>query len=438
MPNERLREILPLLRPRSAEPTLFTQAVFYLLCLGLAALVSLYAWRRYRLRQRHEREFLAQGEALGLDDEDLALVRRVARVRGLSHPGRLLTSSRAFDRHVGSYASGLARRDLNHPGLDHIAHLRRSLGFDQVPADQPLASTRQLERGQTLMVWEAWHEEAQHSPWLILDLDEGSLILVPLLRDDVEHEDLIEVGDELSIRFWREGDTEYRFRAVVVERDRGAGSCRLAHAHRVERMQQRDFFRIDVDFPVRLYALPEPGTGAEPGSDVADRAAEEAAVVLLDGHPMAAGDFVDADTASAEDASESRTAPPGLDLDQLASLDGQATDLSAGGMAMETPPGQILPPSRWMVDPEFTGAFPLAGVVCHLLGEEARGDRVRLKLRFEGLSGAAESEIVRQVYQHQLLEAGGRDAAGGGLPRPVPEDDSLPDVVDTESGAGPT
>jgi len=46
MPSERLRDILPLLRPRSAEPTLFTQTVFGLLCLGLATLALLYGLAR--------------------------------------------------------------------------------------------------------------------------------------------------------------------------------------------------------------------------------------------------------------------------------------------------------------------------------------------------------------------------------------------------------
>ena len=59
MNGERLREILPLLRPRSAEPTLFSQTVWYLFLSGLATLVILYLIRWFRLRRRRLREFEA-------------------------------------------------------------------------------------------------------------------------------------------------------------------------------------------------------------------------------------------------------------------------------------------------------------------------------------------------------------------------------------------
>ena len=52
-----LRDILPLLRPRSAEPTLFGQIVWYVLWIGLAALPIAYLIRWIRLRRRRQREF---------------------------------------------------------------------------------------------------------------------------------------------------------------------------------------------------------------------------------------------------------------------------------------------------------------------------------------------------------------------------------------------
>ena len=87
-----------------AEPTMFTQTVFYLLCLGLAALVSLYALRRYRLRQRQQREFRTQAQELGLQEEDMALIQRVARQRSLPLPWR---STRARER--GPQCTGCMR-----------------------------------------------------------------------------------------------------------------------------------------------------------------------------------------------------------------------------------------------------------------------------------------------------------------------------------------
>ena len=78
---------------------------------------------------------------------------------------------------------------------------------------------------------------------------------------------------------------------------------------------------------------------------------------------------------------------------------------------LQAPRTDVLRPVRWIVDPEFAGAFPLAGVICEVVDEEPAGDANTLKVRFQDLPPAVERDIVRQVYQHQLLEAGGRDAA---------------------------
>ena len=68
-------------------------------------------------------------------------------------------------------------------------------------------------------------------------------------------------------------------------------------------------------------------------------------------------------------------------------------------------------PQRWIVDPEFAGAFALGGVVCQVVGEIPEAGQLRLKVRFESLSATAERDIVRQVYQQQLLEAEGRNGS---------------------------
>ncbi len=63
---------------------------------------------------------------------------------------------------------------------------------------------------------------------------------------------------------------------------------------------------------------------------------------------------------------------------------------------------------RWLVDPDFKGSFPLAAIVCTAVGEQkGKGTSTVVKLKFEELTPAAEKDIVRQVYEHQILEVGG-------------------------------
>jgi hypothetical protein len=51
-------------------------------------------------------------------------------------------------------------------------------------------------------------------------------------------------------------------------------------------------------------------------------------------------------------------------------------------------------------------------VVCRVIGDSRQGDHAALKLKFDELPTTVESEIVRQVFQYQLLEGGGIHPAG--------------------------
>ena len=183
--NDKLREMLPFLRPRSAEPTLFSQTVFYLMWTGLALLVVLYLLRSYRQRRRRVTDFCDLGMEVGLNDEQIQFILKIGREQRMKNPRNLLTSARFFDRHVGGYATTLASQDLHHPILEQIAEVRSALGFDDLPVDQALSSTRQVERGQTLMVCEDEGEDSERfSPWVVVERDEAVLSVVPLLEGD--------------------------------------------------------------------------------------------------------------------------------------------------------------------------------------------------------------------------------------------------------------
>ena len=163
--NDRLRDILPYLRLRHGEPTLFSQTAWALLWIGLAVLVALYIRGRLQQRRRRRREFRDLGLDLGLNDGELRLAMSVAHRDHMKRPHLLLTSVSVFERHVGAYASHLASSDLHHPVLKRIRQLRTALGFDITAADRALTSSRQLEKGQMLMISAGGEEgHGQFSP----------------------------------------------------------------------------------------------------------------------------------------------------------------------------------------------------------------------------------------------------------------------------------
>lgn len=419
--NDRIREILPLLRPRSAEPTLFIQTVFYLLLIGLVLIVVLYLTRRYRQHRVQENLFAELGRELGLKSGQIDFLRIVSHRLHLKNPRRLLSSASFFERHVGEHATDLANKDLNHRDLERIADIRQVLGFDEIPIAQTLTSTRQIEKGQTLLVWETHAHKEGFAPWVLVDRDEASLTITPLLREreDATPSDL-KKGGEISIKFWRDGDTEYRFDSRIIKLGEESAFI-LRHSGEVERLQQRDFVRVNVHFPIALYELePDPTTSEQESGPVVQAQAavtmldsdagddEDASVEAFDDGWRAPADASDDDADAADTAEQAASSATGR-AKARHPVQGQAVNISAGGMGVLFDESLPANSRRWMVDPDFKGSsVPLAGIVCTAVGEQkGRGTSTIVKLRFEELSSAVEKDIVRQVYEHQILEVGG-------------------------------
>lgn len=407
--DSQLRDILPLLRPRSAEPTLFSQVVWYLLWSGVALLLALYVTRWISHRRRRAKEFNTQAAAMGLSARQTALLYKIARSQRMQSPPRLLTSARVFDRQAGAYADGLAARDRQHPELAAIGQVRSDLSFDDLDLDQSLSSTRQMDRGQTVMIWaeDGPHGTEGFVPWLVLERDEAALTLAPVLRTGEEPETQFRRGEEITGRFWREGDTEYRFVTEILRKGRSEHALDVRHAT-VERMQHRDFYRIDVDFPADFLVLPAVDDQKNADTDVMS----EAAIELLDQDQQQAAD------------------EPEVEVDRFASatrVRGRVVNLSAGGLAIDvSADGPAAEEgSLWIVSPTFEGQFALAELTCVPVSTEpAPGGERRIKMRFEELPRAAEKDIVRGVYEHQLQAAGGRGTTPTQLPST--DEDDLP------------
>lgn len=375
MNNDALRDYLPYLRPRSAEADALAIAVLVLIGLGLVAAVVLSLLRWRRSQQRLRELFRQRAQEQGLVPAQIDLLQQIARRQKMRHADVLLTSVLAFERHVGRFSDELATRQPFDPVLAEITRIRAVLGFDHVAADQPLLSTRHLGTGQTLMVWSDANPAQYATPWVVVQRDESALTVVPLLREDQRHVLGVRVGDQLAVRFWRERDTEYRFATRVLEIDADSQGLMLAHTSQVERLQQREFFRLDISFPIALYAIPK-------------EAAEQLATRAGAGRP------------AEDETPEAQSELPAVDLATAPRLDGQVLNLSAGGLGLTTH-GPIPAEHLFFVDPGFEGEFPLAGLVCEVVHQERSAEGTYLQMKFADLPPELEKEIVRRVFAEQ-------------------------------------
>lgn len=349
--NPALQEVLPYIRPRSGElGWLGLLMAGMLLALLIGAVLSYLAtlWRR---RVRARRAFFAAATERHLSPAQSQLLYEISRHHRMHDPLLLLTSLKTFDQHAGRVAAdGRARQHLK-----AIGAIRRHLGFDAPSVKQRFYTTRTLAPGQKLVVW-AHGQQAGFVQCVVVGRDERAITAVPLRRDDDRLLSDLRAGDRIKVRFWRDGDTEYRFRTDILEAKADTTSVRIRHAESLERVQKRDFYRIRVDLPLRLYALP---LGVE------DIALERVVETATD------------------------------------SLEGQLLDLSGGGLSFfhGTPvPRQ----AELVVDPAYDGPFPLAGAHLLLVEQLKQADGWNVRLQFVELPSAVRDDLVAALFDYEL------------------------------------
>ncbi|MBT4499631.1 MAG: hypothetical protein HOC74_18030 [Gemmatimonadetes bacterium] len=357
--DESYRPLLPLLRLRSEYPPWLLDLFVGLILFFFVASLVYPLIRRYLWKRHVRRAFTANALERGLSPERSQLLLRIARRDRMKHPFLLLSSLRAFDRHVGGYA-GL-RTDRDGPEdreLTEIDNIRRILTFDRAPPDQPLYTTRELAVGQTLMVFPVKKEFRGFCQCVVVHRNEHAITAAPRLREDDKRFGGLKSGDRLKVRFWREGDTEYRFRTEILDTVPQTIGILIRHAEKLERIQKRDFFRLEVGFDLCLFAVPA-------ASEV-EQGPEEGGVV-----------------------------------------EGRVVDISGGGFGFlsrePVPTGSVLE-----IDPDFRGLFPLTGLRCKVIEQSEHSRGYSLGLEFADLPPGREREIIHQIYELQVERASGR------------------------------
>ncbi len=209
------------------------------------------AWAIARFARRHREARTLQGLARdrGLSADDLDLVVRLAK-RSHAAPAHVLTRVAVFD-HVTAEAlanEAPARAPATGSLPWQLRQLRRTLGFDVIPAHHWLLTTRELLDGDELDVGGARAR--------VTGVNE--LSFTARFED---HEPAIGPREGVVITVIRPDEARYRARCRVLEA--GGGELLLAHDESLERVQLRDSVRVrvngDVAFtPVRQIAARSP------------------------------------------------------------------------------------------------------------------------------------------------------------------------------------
>ncbi|MDP6775737.1 MAG: PilZ domain-containing protein [Candidatus Latescibacteria bacterium] len=364
--KEAYERLFDIIRPRSETSGWELGALF-----GLIVLVVGLIWGGSRIRRRREeartrQAFRLLAQERSLDPEEQALLHRMASSLGKANPLFVFASIAAFEKGVDLLVSEAAQGDAValRDTADRLQSLRQKLGFDTIPDKWALRHSRQIPVGTRLMVGFKQEDQTRFCSCVVVETDPLAITVAPMLRGDEEALVQVPVGQRLYVRFWLQGDTEYKFRSELLpSEDSEPGSLRLAHAVEMVRLQRRDFFRLPVRIPMVFYALKD----------------EEAARRLP------------ADIQVGEDVQPR--------------LEGVLVNLSAGGAAFRAE-GGLDPEERVVMDPLYKGLFPLAGIVCKAIGSRAAGGgEVTSYVEYLNVSSAMQDRLVQKLYQRQLARA---------------------------------
>ena len=320
------------------------------------------AWRR---RRRIAARFRERASDKGLSPGQSRLLLRLARRQGTANPLDVLRSAARFDRCVHGDGRLVGRKTAR-----ELRRIRALLGFDRLLPGDRVRSTRQLGRGHRLLLRRANGTDQAGVPWVIEAQDDHALVATPLLSDPLGGIEMWQPASRVEGQFRHGTDSTYGFVTDVLAVEAGAQRVLLRHTQRVERVQQRAFFRLRTQFAIVLLV----GEGAAP-----------------------------------------------VNPEQARRLEGTVVDISGGGLSVRVP--ESLPENTHVtVNPGFAGPFPLAGARCEVVAAMEREGGVQLRLRFCELADQVEAAIVRAIYERQVRARetqGGPDAgaAARNLPR---------------------
>ncbi|MDR0515834.1 MAG: PilZ domain-containing protein [Fibromonadaceae bacterium] len=197
------------------------------------------AWEKFNEHANHMR--LSKGS--------VALLSKIAHKADLQDPYSIIKSAHVFENALESYYEKNGIFSMPSEMFSDIRELRRALGFLPLSKEISYTSTRQFCNGEKCLVQIPDTGAPSHKgsctilsvgekEWSITRPD-GSVLIAP--------------GTFTRINLTRPGDAEYSFKAEIL-RDMGDGLI-LSHSHKLNRTQQRNWVRVDVNIPVEVKKL---------------------------------------------------------------------------------------------------------------------------------------------------------------------------------------
>lgn len=240
-------------------PTPSSATLWWLLAtiIGLVALFIAYDTvarriRKRRARARSETDFKQLALVCRLDPNEVNLLKHLIGVCEIPLPDRLFTSFELFNSCLedhGPAASG----PISEADVKRLRLIRNKIFFGERSQVPPIRTTHELRSNQWLHLRRISSGEVFMAP-VVESGASGLLVSTPQV--DKKYIKL-DAGEPFDVYFWRDRDASYHFETEVLGQ---TGThyiiTTLKHVEDVERIQRRQFHRIDTS--IRVSAIPVP------------------------------------------------------------------------------------------------------------------------------------------------------------------------------------
>jgi len=229
------------------------EVVIVVLTVTIVLVVSVVFYEIHRLNKfRQEFMSLAWGKfdnyakSLKLSGENVSILKEIVQEVGLQDPNSIMKSPNVFEKSLEKYYASKKIENIEEKRLASIRNLRRVLGFLPLSKEIAFISTRQFDHGEKCLVQIPENGPSTNKGMSTVFVTKENNWSIDRLKGPK-----VPAGTWIRMNLTRPGDAEYTFRVQVLS-DTGEELI-LSHAERLNRAQQRNWVRIDVDIPVEVF-----------------------------------------------------------------------------------------------------------------------------------------------------------------------------------------
>lgn len=216
-------------------------------------------WLNNVIRRKRERAgsvetmFTEYSIRFKLTEEESDFLKAIAVKRDMPQPYVIFQSLQAFERCVDFHIKEFMKKNPGREELDitskMLVDIRNKLGFQHIPLEYPLASTRNIAIGQAGSLF---NKEGNAPIFRNVSVMENSPFYLTL-KYEVDKEEVrkLTAGQIVRFAFARQTDGLYGIQVPVAKTD-GAGQIDLFHTVEMKRNQLRQYVRIETSLPLKF------------------------------------------------------------------------------------------------------------------------------------------------------------------------------------------